>query len=284
MPNREAGRNRNMKLYLMTDMEGVAGVMDVWNWCRPEGRHYDMGRAFLTGEVNAAIEGFCAAGATEIVVSDAHGAGGIDPSLLDARAELMRGWPDGYPFLLDASYDAIAWIGQHAKAGTAYAHLPHTGWFNVLNRSLNGIAIGEFGEMAFCAGALGVPVIFASGDRAFCEEAKRLVPDLEPVCVKRGTTTGTGEVLTTEQYGQFATSAVHLAPARARELIRAGAERALRRFQTKRFGLVSLPPPYELVTRYRTDAQQPRTVARAHHDSSIAALLNAPGEPQPEDG
>lgn len=32
--------SRGKRVYIMTDMEGVAGVLDSENWCRPEGRYY----------------------------------------------------------------------------------------------------------------------------------------------------------------------------------------------------------------------------------------------------
>ena len=115
-----------MKIYLMTDLEGVAGVLDFENWCEPSSRYYETAKEFLTLEANAAASGFFDAGAAEVVVVDGHGWGGIDPRLIDSRVELMRGWPEGWPQGLDDSYDAIAWVGQHAKAGTAYAHIAHT--------------------------------------------------------------------------------------------------------------------------------------------------------------
>ena len=74
------------KIYLMTDMEGVAGVRDAVDWLGPEGRYYEVGRRFLTRQVNAAIDGFLAGGATEVVVSDGHGSGAVDIELLDKRA------------------------------------------------------------------------------------------------------------------------------------------------------------------------------------------------------
>ena len=50
-------------------MEGVAGIVD-WSQCRAPGQPYEEGRRLLLGEVNAAIDGAMAAGATEIVCND----------------------------------------------------------------------------------------------------------------------------------------------------------------------------------------------------------------------
>ena len=137
-----------MKLFLMTDMEGVCGVVNHDIWVTPEGRYYEEGKKLLTLEINAAVEGFYAAGATDILVVDAHGYGGINNLLLDERVKYLRGpLPTPYPYMLDASFDAIAWIGQHAKAGTEYAHMAHTGWFNTVDYRINDISVGEFGQV-----------------------------------------------------------------------------------------------------------------------------------------
>jgi len=278
-----------MKIYIMTDMEGVAGVLDHDNWCQPSergypGRYYDLGREFLTREVNAAIEGLCQGGADEIIVSDGHGAGGINPALLDPRARLMRGWPRGYPFELDDTFDAAVWVGQHAKAGTPQAHLAHTQWFNYLDQTINGLSIGEFGEFALCASELGVPAIFASGDEAFCREASALVPGIATVAVKQGLTPDDGRDLDTRAYMAHNLSAIHLHPEVARRAIRDRALSAMARFREsgEGYGLVRLDPPYERVTIFRPDEPgQPKRSDRATHPTSVIALLNMPFAPQP---
>jgi D-amino peptidase len=267
------------KVYIMTDLEGVAGVMNSEQWLGPDGRYYDLGRKLLTLEVNAAIEGFFAGGATDIVVSDGHGEGAVNIELLDARAQLERGWPRGWPgpSLMTREFDAVAWIGQHAKAGTEFAHLAHTQDWNYLDLSVNGISIGEFGQLALCAGELGVRSIFASGDKALTEEARALVPGIETVCVKRGTTPGPGDELTAEQYARRNTAAIHLQPEKVRALIRAGAKRAIRRAKVEDFGLVALKPPFERVARFRPEkADGPILVSRESHPTSVIELMNLP--------
>jgi len=273
------------KIYIMTDMEGVAGVRDFEQWCGPDGRYYDVGRRFLTLELNAAIEGFIAGGATTIVVGDGHGRGAVDIELLDRRAELERGWPQGFPgpSLTQDGFDAIAWVGQHAKAGTPCAHLAHTQSTGYIDLAVNGVSIGELGQLALCASELGVRAIFAAGDKALADEARALVPGIETVVVKRGTNPGRGDELTAEQYARRNTAAIHLQPEKARTLIRAGAERAIRRAQTEDFGILKLKPPFERVARFRPkQAGQPILVSRESHSSSVTALINLPFSPAPE--
>jgi D-amino peptidase len=278
-----------MRIYIMTDMEGVAGILDHDNWCQPPernypGRYYDLGREFLTREVNAAIDGLCQGGADEVIVSDGHGAGGISPALLDPRAKLLRGWPKGWPFELDKTFDAVAWVGQHAKAGTPRAHLAHTQWFNYLDQTVNGLSIGEFGEFALCAGELGVPAIFASGDEAFCQEAAALIPGITTVAVKQGLTPDDGRDLDTHAYMTHNLGAIHLHPEVARRAIRDRALAAMMRFaeSPEGYGLVRLAPPYERVTIFRPEGpDQPKRIDCAVHPSSIIGLFNMPFAPQP---
>jgi len=279
-----------MKIYVMTDMEGVAGVLDHDNWCQPPGGafpglFYGPGRELLTREVNAAVAGLCAGGADEIVVADGHGAGGIDPTLLDPRARLMRGWPNGWPLGLDKTCDAVAWVGQHAKAGTPHAHIAHTQWFNWLDHRLNGVSIGEFGQFALCAGELGIPCIFGSGDQAFCHEADALAPGIKTVAVKEGTQRDDGADLDTDAYMHHSLGAIHLHPTLAREAIEQGALDAMRRLGNAPAPdlVVKLDPPYEQVIRYRPDRPgEPRRVFRASHSGSISALFNIHGDALPE--
>jgi D-amino peptidase len=273
----------------MTDMEGVAGVLDHDNWCQPPergypGRYYDLGRELLTEEVNACIEGLWRGGATGIVVADAHGAGGIDPLKLDRRAQLWRGWPEGWPNGLDDSYDAVVWVGQHAKAGTTRAHIAHTQWFNYLDESINGVSIGEFGQLALCAGELGIPAIFASGDEALAREAQDLVPGIMTVAVKRGVQPDSGDDLHTEAYMRHNLAAVHLHPTVARAAIRDAAQAALRRLQREGPDgkTVRLAPPYDRVTVYRPqEPEGQRTMRKVRHPSSVIEVLNMEGPLEP---
>ncbi len=271
-----------MRIYVMTDLEGVAGVIDHENWCRPGSSYYETAKEFLTLEVNAAVRGFFEAGADEIVVADGHGPGGISPKLLDDRVELQRGWPEGpWPLGLDETFDACAWVGQHAKSNSIYAHMAHTQSFGYDDLSVNNVSIGEFGQLAMCASELGVRSIFGSGDLAFTKEARELVPDIETVAVKRGLQSRGGEGLPREEYERWNLAAVHLHPARARDLIEEGAKRALERAKAETFGRIPLNPPFERVTTFRPTKDNPAMIDRATHKESFIALMNLPYKPVP---
>lgn len=268
-----------MKIYIMTDLEGVAGVLDFDNWCTPESRYYELAKEFLTLEVNAAIEGFFKGEAKEIVVADGHGPGGINVKLLDKRVKLLRGW-HRWPLLLDSSYDFVAWVGQHAKSRTEFAHIPHTQSSEIFEMKINGIAVGEFGQFAMCASELGVRAIFASGDKALCKEAEELVPGIITVAVKEGTTPGRGDECTRHTYIRRNNAAIHLHPERARELIREGAYKAIiKAKEDKNFGIIPLKPPFKRVTIFRSEHDFERRISIEEHPISVIELMNMPFNP-----
>jgi len=272
-----------MRVYIMTDLEGVAGVLDSENWCLKDSRYYEQAKQLLTEEVNAAVEGFVAGGATDVLVADGHGWGGINPLLLHPAARLARNWPEGcpYPFSLDSDrFDVAAWVGQHPKAGTVGGHLTHTGSMEVRELRVNGVSMGEFGEIALCAAELGVRCVFASGCEAFTREAAQFIPGIETVAVKRGTQTSPGHNLSATAYRRHNIAAIHLSPEEARLRIRTGAKRALERARTEDFGRVPLPKaPYEMIVVMRASDSRPARVLRRRHPSSVIGLLNSPWPP-----
>jgi len=270
-----------MKLYIMTDMEGVCGVLNHDDWVMPSGRYYEDGKHLLTQETNAAVAGFFEAGATEIFIADGHGAGGINQSSLDIRTTYCRYFlPAAFPFMLDRSFDAIAWVGQHAKAGAPYAHIAHTGWFNVLDYSINEVSIGEFGQMALCAAQLGVLPIFGAGDEAFTQEAASFVNGIETVSVKKGLLPGSGDELDCDAYRLRNNPAIHLNPGKARELIKAGAKKSLQRFIHNRdsFSFPAITPPYRKRIVFRSDGKNAAYEIKAEHPDDLILLINAVGE------
>ncbi len=266
-----------MKILIMTDMEGVAGVLNHDDWVLPDGLFYAKGMRLLTKEVNAAIEGFSIAGAKEILVVDGHGPGGIDPETLDERALLLRGrskpiWPRG----LDKTFDGLAFIGQHAKAGTPFSHITHTQWFNYIDMQLNGISIGEYGQLALCAMELNIPTIFASGEEALCKEAEILTPGVITVSGKRGILLDGLDHLDTESYRKAKLDAVHTAPKRVRALIRKNSIVALEKLKQnpEEFSYPTLPPPFTRIIKFRKNGNIDPYDTADEHANSIISLMN----------
>ncbi len=178
-----------MKVYVMTDMEGVSGVSS-HSFVEPGQKDYEAGRRFLTGDVRAAVEGAFDGGATDVVVNDGHGGGPhiiMDES--DTRARYVTPADAGNCAPeLDGSVDVCFIIGAHAMAGTRDAFLDHTqDPGSVFSYSVAGKEMGEIGQCAVLAGSFGVPVTLVSGDKAACEEARQLLgKSVEAVSVKTG--------------------------------------------------------------------------------------------------
>jgi D-amino peptidase len=217
-----------MKVLISADMEGTCGVVS-WVHVMPpeevtEGRvsstvEYERARARLTREVNAAVEGALAGGAEEVIVNESHdGMRNLLPEELHPAVRFISGndKPLGMMQGVDLSgIGAVFYTGYHAKAGTPAAPLAHTwsGWLNDVR--IDGHSTGEFGINAIVAGHYGVPVMLVTGDdKAVVQTRELLGEQVVGVVVKEGIST-------------FA--ALHLHPARAQELIRAGAEEATRR-------------------------------------------------------
>src|SRR5947209_835544 len=209
-----------MKVHVISDMEGVAGIV---KWQQTNGGEpmYEEGRRLYTEEINAAVRGAKAGGATEIVVMDCHGAGegwtfnSLVPELLDPACEFVvqQEWTE-YTAFLESGCDAALFVGMHAMNGARYGVLNHTvsgqQWQNLW---FNGRLVGESGINAALCGTWGCPVLLVTGDEAACREARALLGErLATVPVKRGL---------------GATSARQVPPQRARRLIEEGAQRAL---------------------------------------------------------
>jgi len=195
-----------MIVYIMTDMEGLAGI-DHWDQCYDPDDHspiYQYGREQLTAEANAAIAGCFDAGATEVRICDGHGRNqnkGFIRERLDPRGRIV--WITAYPVRLegmDESVSAVIVIGQHAMAGTINGFLDHTQQPKEVCRFLiNGQEHGELSQMALYAGAYNVPVVHVSGDEACCNESRRLFPHAGVTPTKRGTGWATCELYPAEK-------------------------------------------------------------------------------------
>jgi len=263
-----------VKIYLMTDMEGVCGVVNSDDYASPGDRYYEVGRDLTTMEVNAAVEGLIEAGANEILVVDGHGSGAINPSLIHREAKLLIGRPMGYPFGCDGSFDAAIMVGQHAKTNTDGGHLCHTGSFHQEDLMINGVSVGEAGCNMLFTAYYGVPTIMLSGDEAACNEVKALVPNMEVAPIKFGIKKGSATGLTGEQNRHYNGAAIHLSPEKARCLIKEKAQIALSR--SSHIKPFWLEPPYEMVSIIRPGEPGGRMRKAYATSNDLIELLSMP--------
>lgn len=203
-----------MKVFISADIEGCAAITS-WDEVHKGQAGYAEFREQMTAEVVAACEGARAAGATDILVKDAHeSACNLIVSRLPDYVRIVRGW-SGHPhvmmFGLDRGFDAALFVGYHDAAGTDGNPLAHTMNDRIARLWLNGELASEFTVNAYTAALNGVPPVFLSGDRGICDAARRLVPAMRTVAVSEG----------------FGRATISVAPAKAVQMIRDGVEEAL---------------------------------------------------------
>lgn len=209
-----AALGQRKTIFLITDAEGVGGV------CRQEQtepKDPEM-RQLLTGEINAAVEGFLAGGADEVIVWDGHdGSQTLSTLTIHPKAKLVMGTlPPS--MMLDRRYSAVAYVGQHSKANIRGGIMAHSySSLGIQNMLLNGKPVGEIDVIAAMAGHFATPVIMLSGDLAAASELKEIVPGAELAVVKEG-------------FGRY--GCVSLSAPAARDLIKEAARRSVAKIGT----------------------------------------------------
>lgn len=204
-----------MKVYISSDMEGVAGVVD-WEQCTPGTAEHAHSTQLLQEEINAAIEGAVAGGATEFLVNDSHSTmRNLDPNALDRRARLLSGRYKPMYMMegLDESFNAIFFLAYHGSMGAQDAVLSHTYSSQAIAEvRIDDQVAGEAAINALAAQAYGVPIVLVTGDQTTAEETARFCPEAKYAVVKRS-------------LSRFAAESLH--PIEARTKIRRAAEQAM---------------------------------------------------------
>lgn len=241
-------------IFLITDAEGVGGV------CRQDQtdpKDAEM-RQLLTGEINAAVDGFLAGGADEVIVWDGHdGSQTLSTLTIHPKSRLVMGGL-GPSMMMERRFSAVAYVGQHSKANIRRGIMAHSySSLGIQNMLLNGKPVGEIDVIAAMAGHFGVPVILLSGDQAAADELREIVPQAETAVVKEG-------------LGRYACLSLS-APA-ARDLIREAARRSIAKVRT--IPPYKVPGPVTLQIEYTTRNSLPlgaelRTGAEVLDDRTI---------------
>jgi D-amino peptidase len=241
-------------IFLITDAEGVGGV------CRQdqtEPKDQEM-RQLLTGEINAAVEGFLAGGAQEVIVWDGHdGSQTLSTLTIHPKAKLLMG-ALGASMLMERGFSAVAYVGQHSKANVRGGIMAHSySSLGIQNMLLNGKPVGEIDVIAAMAGHFGTPVIMLSGDQAAANELHDIVPGAELAVMKEG-------------IGRY--SCISLSAASARDAIREAARRSVSKIGTippyKVSGPVTLQVEYTTRNSLPVDAEK-RVGAEVLDDRTI---------------
>jgi len=242
-----------MKVYIVTDLEGISGVTTFDQTRNSDGPLYQDARHLLMGDIHAAVQGCLDGGASYVCVLDGHGRPlNVIPEEMHPEADFICGRGFGTAPGLDASFACGMLLGHHAMAHTPDGVLCHTQssrsdaryWYN--DREF-----GEIGQEALIFGHFGIPIVLVTGDEATCREAREFLGEqVVTVAVKKG----------------FSRESCRMVPpARARLMIRAGAKEAMGRIgQCRPF---SMPLPirgcYEALADPLPDTASPALVAAA---------------------
>ena len=176
-----------MRVLISADMEGATGV----TWpadVEPGTEQWQRCRRMFTSDVNAAIDGFFAAGADEVLVNEAHATmRNLLLEELDRRAVMLTGRHKELSMvegIQDPEVGAVAFIGYHAAAG-AEGVLAHTYLANsITSVRVNGEPGSEGRLNAYVAAEYGVPVVLVTGDDRTCADAAGYAPQALTVAVK----------------------------------------------------------------------------------------------------
>jgi D-amino peptidase len=223
-----------MKVFISVDMEGVASVTHP-DHVKMEGTEYQIARKWMTAEANAAIDGALEAGAAEIVVADGHGyMHNLLPDELHQDVTLVGGTPR--PLLqmegLDDSFDAVFFIGYHARAGDPTGTLAHSYVGKIVYEiRLGEMPVSEATFNAAVAGHFGVPVALVAGDDALAREVQETLPWAERVVTK---------------WAVSVFAARNLTPKASQKQIRAAAKMAIERLEDMRPKVLEAPIHFEV--------------------------------------
>lgn len=226
-----------MRAFILCDYEGTTSTV-CWD------EEHVLGPEAMAGDVNAVIAGLRKGGFDRFVVRDYHAEGRtIRPADIDPAALLIRGRSMPFPYGLNSKYDAMVFVGAHAKAGTAAGVMSHTMNGHVDDVTINGKSVGEVGGYALLAGHYDIPLVLVTGDNAACDEAIDILGDVESAVVKVG-------------LSRLCAQCLH--PSAARDLITRKAHDAARRI--KDFKPIKWDAPFVLEVTFRT----PEHADKAH--------------------
>lgn len=187
-------RKIRLKILIETDMEGGSGITHLDQVVCGR-REWERARAFLTGDVNAAVRGVYNAAEEKgvkaeevhVTVVDSHWAmNNILPEHLDDRVKrLIRGIERKYPQVegIDSTYNGAIALANHDQTPTGENErvgiLPHT-WLPGWRWIVNGLEVSETILNAYTCAEHEVPLLMVSGDDVIVEKVLRFMKIREP--------------------------------------------------------------------------------------------------------
>jgi D-amino peptidase len=176
-----------MTILISADMEGATGV----TWpadVEPGTEQWQRCRRMFTSDVNAAVAGCYAGGATAVLINEAHATmRNLLLEELDPRAVMLTGRHKELSMVEGIQHDdidGVAFAGYHAAAGAegvlAHTYLPNS----ITAITLNGQRASEGLLNSYVAAEYGVPIVLVTGDDRTCADAAGYAPRAPAVAVK----------------------------------------------------------------------------------------------------
>jgi D-amino peptidase len=219
-----------MKVFISVDMEGCSGIVSRQQTMAPppQGERaanlYWEARQGMAWDANAAVEGSLEAGATEVVVCEAHNGLDIPWDALHPKAKLVRFDIHTSSLLqyglegLDETFDLLFFVGHHTAYGDPKGVISHTLTRPFRDVRINGLLAGDIEIWTALAGVYGVPVGLVTGDDALCHQAQAWLPHIETAVVKYALDTYAARCLPKETTRMRIREAARRATARVSEM------------------------------------------------------------------
>lgn len=188
-----------MDYLIAVDLEGVHGIVgEAYKGLSADMAEYKKAVENAHLEINAAAKALFESGAKTVVVWDNHGAGvNLKKECLDDRIILWQKIPERrMSFCKEFNFNAILFIGYHAKAGEQNGVLAHT--YNstkIQYIKINGKQVGEYTVDTFVAALYGLAPIFASSDDTSLKEIQELAPKITTVTTKKAKGRNAAEII-----------------------------------------------------------------------------------------
>ncbi len=188
--------NRKEKAVLiLSDMEGVSGLIDRRLGYSGEPFWRDYGRHLLTEDINVIAGTIYSGGIKKIYLSESHNFGKntvmeyllpfitvLPPHSAQTNMHGKSFWEELYK---EKNIVGAIMAGCHGMAGIS-GFLPHSWDSNVFEYiKVNEEEVGEIGLMAGLLGIYNIPLITVIGDEAATKEAKNIIPEITGITVKK---------------------------------------------------------------------------------------------------
>lgn len=183
-----------MKIFISTDIEGIAGIVDF----DMEHDDSEIFRDLYNQQVEWVLEGIQQSSKNdeidEIVIADSHAKGNNLSynrlSNCDERISLINGWPRPEYMMstLDKSFDQIFFVGYHSGIGKQAGNMDHGYSARVAYKIwINELYQNETTINAAYAAEIGVPVTLIVGDSGLREQLieEKMFPQVKFVETKK---------------------------------------------------------------------------------------------------